>query len=141
MKNILIIDDNKDILKALKVGLCAHLKGCTILTAANGKEGEEILRSQPVDLVLADLDMPVMNGVHFVEQARKEHGSVPVCVMTGHCAADVHDRMRALGVKRVIGKPFEFDRLSNLIAEELGLEKRGSVWNQASRKGESEAPQ
>ena len=122
MKKILIIDDNKDILKALEAGICFYLKDCTVLTALNGRLGKEIMQQQSVDLVVADLDMPVMDGYQFVELARKEHADVPVCVMTGHCSSQLQDRLLSLGVRRIIGKPFLIDQLSSLIAGELGVE-------------------
>lgn len=127
MKNILIIDDNKDILRALQIGLSGLLKDVNILTAVNGETGSQIMRSQPVDLVIADLDMPVMNGYQFVERVWKEFASIPVCVMTGHCSDDARERLKGFGVKRIIGKPFAFESLSDIIAEELGLRKHGAV--------------
>jgi hypothetical protein len=62
MKNILIIDDNKDLLDALSAALRCHLKECTIMTALDGAKGVNIVESAPIDLIVADLAMPVMNG-------------------------------------------------------------------------------
>lgn len=123
MKNILIVDDNKDILNALQVGLRGFLKNCTILTALNTKRAAEILNTTPVDLILTDLDMPVKNGYRFIELSRISHGAVPVCVMTGSCTEADRERLQALGVKQIIEKPFQFENLSSLIAGELGLEE------------------
>jgi CheY-like chemotaxis protein len=127
MKTILIIDDNQDILNAIQQGLRMYLKDCSIVTAPNGKIAGEIMRNGQVDLVLTDLDMPVMDGYQFIEQSRREHGTVPVCVMTGQCIGDEEERLKALGVSRVIGKPLEFERLANAIAEELGLQGHDAV--------------
>jgi CheY-like chemotaxis protein len=124
VKNILIVDDNKDILNALQLGLGGYLKDCTILTALNGKQAADIMKSTTIDLILTDLDMPVQNGYRFIEESRRSHGLMPVCVMAGNCTASDRERLQALGVRTIIGKPFQVEHLSNLIAQELGLEKR-----------------
>lgn len=118
-KNILILDDNKYILEALSASLRIFLKDCATLTASNGAEGEEIMRSEHIDLVLADLDMPVMNGYEFIERVKKLDGDLPVCVMTGACTPEIAERLRSMGVRWCIEKPFNFKELSRMISEEL----------------------
>jgi len=121
MKNILILDNNKDILNALHAGLCACLKECGVLTASNAEKGNAILKTQAIDLVLTDLDMPIMNGYQFIEQTRRDHPSIPVCVMTGACPTQVKDRLSAMGVKQVLTKPFPMESLARMVSEELGV--------------------
>jgi len=122
MKNILVLDDNKHILEALSANLCRYLKNCNIMTASDGINGTAILSSTAVDLVLTDLDIPVEDGFQFIERTRKAYPGIPVCVMTGNCAPQFRERLRALGVQRHIQKPFHFDALADVIREELKLE-------------------
>ena len=129
MNTILILDDNKDILKALKVGLQGCLNECTILTAANGDAGNKIMKTTQVDMIITDLDMPVVNGYRFIEEARSEHPSVPVCVMAGNCSPEVRERLDRMGVGKVIEKPFHFENLASLITEMLGR-KQNSQWSE-----------
>jgi len=119
MKNILIVDDNKDILNALAAGLCRRLHDCSILTAASGAKGEKIVRSTPIDLILTEVSMPAENGYKFIEQVKKNYPFVPVCVMTGDCSPAVIKRLELMGVGRWIEKPFQFDNLATMISEEL----------------------
>lgn len=126
MKNILIVDNNKDILDALSGGLCSSLKECAILTASNGEKGREIINTSPVDLILTELSLPVMDGFSFIEQVKKDYPVVPVCVMTGDCSAAVIDRLKSMGVGRWIEKPFHFEKLAKMISDELKLENRFS---------------
>jgi two-component system chemotaxis response regulator CheY len=119
MKNILVLDDNKDILSALSVELHSCLTDCTIMTALNGEKGEAILRSMPIDLIVTELDMPVVNGYRFIELVKKKYPSVPVCVMSGDCSARSLEKLRAMGVIRWIQKPFPFEKLAQMITEEL----------------------
>jgi CheY-like chemotaxis protein len=121
MKNILVVDDNYDIVETISSRLYRHVKGCMVLTGANGEEGESILRSTPVDLILTDLSMPVMDGYMLIERARRDFPSVPVCVMTSDCSAGVVTRLLSLGVGRWIQKPFRLEKLAKMIAEELHL--------------------
>ena len=121
MKNILIVDDNKDILKALHLGLCSCLRDCEIQTALNGEAGMAILKTKQVDLIITDLDMPVLNGYRFIEKARHDFPLVPVCVMAGSCLDDARTRLNAMGVSHVIQKPFLFENLAELITNELNL--------------------
>ena len=122
MKSILVLDDNKHILDALSENLSRYMKNCNIMTASNGKKGAHILSSTVVDLVLTDVDMPEEDGLLFIENTRKAYPGVPLCVMTGNCGPQVLERLRALGVERLIQKPFLFDSLADVIRKELQME-------------------
>ncbi|OGW53869.1 MAG: hypothetical protein A2Z46_08360 [Nitrospirae bacterium RBG_19FT_COMBO_55_12] len=122
MKNILVLDDNKDLLDGMSARLCNYLKGCNILTASDGAQGMDILKSVSIDLILTDLSMPVVNGYTLIEHAKKHYPSVPVCVMTAGCSPDVIRRLQSLGVGRWIEKPFQLEKLAHMISEELKLE-------------------
>jgi len=122
MKNILILDDNKDILQALHLGLCACLKDCAIQTALNGEAGMTVLKNMRVDLIVTDLDMPVQNGYQFIKEARHDYPKVPMCVMSGSDLTELKDRLLGLGVTQFIRKPFLFEDLANLITTELNLD-------------------
>ncbi len=84
MKNILVVDDNTDILEAVSTLLHERVKGCAVSIATDGAQGEAIMKSTPVDLVLTDLSMPVMNGYMLIERVSKKKIS---------CSPDMrHDR-------------------------------------------------
>jgi CheY-like chemotaxis protein len=119
MKNILIIDDNKDLLDALSAALRCHLKDCGIVTAIDGAKGMDIVESGPIDLIVTDLAMPVMNGYLFIEYAKKHYPAIPVCVMTGRCSPQILTKLRSSGVGRWIEKPFPLDAILQIISEEL----------------------
>ena len=70
MKNILVIDDNKDIVDLFKVIL--ESSGYTCTTANGGKEGIEKLKSKSFDLTLLDLAMPEISGIDVLEQVKKD---------------------------------------------------------------------
>ncbi len=120
MKNILVLDDNKYILDALSASIGRSLKECTVLTATDGKQGGDILRSTPIDLILTDLEMPFgEDGYRFIENARRSHPCVPVYVMSGICPEQMRERLQILGVARVILKPFLLEELMGMIRQDL----------------------
>jgi two-component system capsular synthesis sensor histidine kinase RcsC len=126
MKSILIIDDNKDLLDALSAALRCQLKDCGIVTALDGAKGMNIMESVPIDLIVTDLAMPVMNGYLFIEYAKKHYPAIPVCVMTGSCSPQILEKLRSSGVGRCIKKPFQLDELLQVISEELRLEPQST---------------
>jgi len=126
MKNILIIDDNKDLLDALSASLRCHLKDCGIVTAINGAKGVNIVESGQIDLIVTDLAMPVMNGYLFIEYAKKHCPATPLCVMTGSCSPHILEKLRSLGVGRWIEKPFQLDEFIQMISKELCLEPQSA---------------
>ena len=119
MKTILIVDDNSFILDGLATTFGILLKNCTILTAENGMQAVKIMESVPVDLVLTDLSMPVMDGYQLIEHTKKIYPHIPVFVMTGVYTADVAERLRPLGVSHCTEKPFDYEELAHVISHEL----------------------
>ena len=65
MYNILVCDDEKDIVSALKIYLEAE--GCAVFTASNGREALELLRRETIHLVLLDVMMPELDGISALE--------------------------------------------------------------------------
>jgi DNA-binding response OmpR family regulator len=108
MKNILIADDEKDILRLIQISL--EENGYTVLTAQNGQEAWEILQSRPVDLAILDVMMPKMDGFNLLRKIR-EHSTIPVIFLTAR--ADDMDKVLGLGLGAddYLSKPFSIAEL------------------------------
>jgi two-component system chemotaxis response regulator CheY len=119
MKNILIIEDNELVREALALSLGAHLKDYAILTARNGEEGVSILRGVSPDLILTDLQMPVLDGFGVIEHRNRSCPQVPVLVMTADDNPEVRNKLNAMGIFQLIVKPFDFDKMTGAISDEL----------------------
>ncbi|HXX57110.1 MAG TPA: response regulator [Thermodesulfovibrionales bacterium] len=119
MKNILVIDDNEMVLSVLSERLRTSSKDWMVLTAENGKEAVRIMESVPVDLVLTDLQMPVMDGYQFLEYARVNHPFIPIIAMTANYSAEAECRLQSLGITQVMEKPFSMKKLTAKIADNL----------------------
>ncbi len=119
MKTILIVDDNAFILEGLSTTFGILLKDYTILTAEHGMKAIKIMESVPVDLILTDLSMPVMDGYTLMAHAKKNYSHIPLFAMTGVYNADVAERLRPFGVVRCVEKPFDYEELAHEILHEL----------------------
>ncbi len=109
MATILIVDDEKNIRATLGRGL--RLEGYATLEAANGEEALQFVEADGVDLILLDLQMPVLDGFEFLERLRAAGRSVPVIVLTAHGSIDKAVRAVHLGAHDFIEKPPAMDRI------------------------------
>jgi two-component system response regulator YesN len=74
MLKVLLVDDEPFIVQGLSALIDWEKEGFEIVgTAGNGSEAVEFLKSNPVDLILADIKMPVMNGLVFLKYVRETH--------------------------------------------------------------------
>lgn len=122
--NLLIVDDSPILRSAIKkVVKLAGLEEDRIFEAGNGKEALEIMSTVWVDLVLLDLNMPVMNGEEFAEELRKQDDlkDAAVVVVSTESNEDRLNRMRELGAIEVLHKPFEPEDLRKIIVTNLGV--------------------
>ncbi|GAB5495204.1 MAG: response regulator [Phycisphaerales bacterium] len=122
--NLLIVDDSPILRAAIKkVVKLAGLEEDRIFEAGNGKEALEIMSTVWVDLVLLDLNMPVMNGEEFAEELRKQDDlkDAAVVVVSTESNEDRLNRMRDLGAIEVLHKPFEPEDLRKIIVTNLGV--------------------
>lgn len=122
--NLLIVDDSPILRAAIKkVVKLAGLEEDRIFEAGNGKEALEIMSTVWVDLVLLDLNMPVMNGEEFAEELRKQEdlSDCAVVVVSTESNEDRLSRMRELGAVEVLHKPFEPEDLRRIIVNNLGV--------------------
>lgn len=70
MANILVCDDDKDIVEA--IGIYLEQEGYTVIKAYDGVEAINVLRSQPVDLLIIDIMMPKLDGIRATLKIREE---------------------------------------------------------------------
>lgn len=107
---ILIVDDNPLICENMK-SLLSDL--CSVVIAHNGQEALEIVANQEIDLILSDVDMPIMNGIEFCSLLQKDEGTahIPLLFVSGRI--EENDRLQGLskGAIDYITKPFNQEEL------------------------------
>jgi CheY-like chemotaxis protein len=113
---ILLVDDDE--LSRRMMGLLLSEKGYNYDTASNGLEAVEAVQSQTYDIVLMDLQMPLMNGFDATRKIRESEGKdkhVPIVALTAMLFDnEVHECMSA-GMDECVAKPFDTDTLFRLI--------------------------
>jgi two-component system chemotaxis response regulator CheY len=122
--NILIVDDSPILRAAIrKVVRLAGIEDDRIHDAGNGREALDVLETVWIDLVLLDMNMPVMDGEQFAVELRKnpDLADVAIVVVSTEANRDRLQRMRNLGVIDILRKPFEPEDLHRLIPKILGV--------------------
>ena len=127
MKNVLIVDDNILFADTLKLILGSCLRDVSFRTAANGKEAVAILQSSPVDLIMTDINMPVMDGYHLIEYRNKHYFHVPLIVMTADASQEVVERLDILGITDCMEKPFNYETATRMFLEKLAADADAPV--------------
>jgi len=126
--NILLVDDSVTVRSVLSRTLkMADLDVGEILQATNGQEALDLLSRQWVDLVLADINMPVMNGIEMIERMAEDRtlDSIPVIVVSTEGSATRIEHLRSRGVRAWVRKPVSAEAIRDIVTEVLGL--AGSV--------------
>lgn len=100
---ILVVDDSA-IDRRLASGLLDRDGGYQILMATNGKDAMQMLKTQPVDLVLTDLQMDEMDGLELVEAVRSDYPLTPVILMTALGSEEVAVRALEKGAASYVAK-------------------------------------
>ena len=105
---VLVVDDDADVTDTMREIL--EDEGHRVFVAGNGRRALEVARAEHPDLVLLDLEMPEMDGRHFLQEVRRtpELAGVQVVVLSGSADAN------ALGIEAVT-KPLRLDTLLGLI--------------------------
>ncbi len=116
--SILLVDDEPNILNALK--RLFRRSGYVIHTAESGAAGLEILRQQPVDLIISDMRMPEMNGAEFLEQAVEVAPEAMRLLLTGY--SDINATIEAINKGKIFGyisKPWNETELNLTVRQAL----------------------
>lgn len=109
-KNILIIDDSVAQRKVVRLAL--ESKGYQIIEAENGQEGLSKL-SPDLNLIVCDVNMPVMDGIEFVTQIKQnpDYKFLPIIMLTTESQEAMREKGMELGVRAWLNKPFSMEQL------------------------------
>jgi len=127
--NILVVDDSSVMRAMIKktLGMCDLAVG-EIYEASNGQEGLDCLDENWVDLVLVDINMPVMTGQEMIARMREnpDHKATPVIVVSTEGSETVVERLEQLGIK-FIHKPFSPETVREIMKEITGVNDEAST--------------
>lgn len=117
IKKVLVVDDSELIHKMYGLILKKY-EGCLIVKAMNGREGlDQLAVEDGIDLVLLDINMPVMNGLQFLENKQKnpKWAKIPTIIISTEGREEDTLRGLSLGARGYIVKPFKSNMLHSLI--------------------------
>jgi len=106
---ILLTDDNREFAQNLSDIL--ELKGYSVLTANDGFEALDVIKASPVDLILMDIKMPVMNGVETYKKIKRITPDTPVIMLTAFALEELIQESLQEGAFACLKKPLDFDEL------------------------------
>ena len=116
-KRLLLVDDhpiNREIIVGLLDG-----SGLSIDTAEDGRQAVERFRRTPYDLILMDVQMPIMDGYEATRRIRGLDPEVPVFALTANAFQDDVEKSRAAGMNEHLSKPIESHKLYALLEKYL----------------------
>lgn len=127
--NILIVDDSTTVRAVIEKTL--RLSGVeigSILHACNGKEALELLRTNWVDLMLTDINMPIMNGVELINEMSQDEllKTIPIAIVSTEGSQTRVEELKSKGVKAYLRKPFTPESLKKLVIDLLGVSENES---------------
>lgn len=115
---ILIVDDSI-VVKAVMIKSLgqSEIPIKEIFEAANGKDALDILQMTPIDLVFADINMPVMSGVELVEKMHADARlkDIPVIIISTEGSATRMEYLKEMGIKAYVRKPFTAEQIQTAV--------------------------
>ena len=116
-KRILVVEDEEKLRRVIELQLASG--GFDVDKAATAEEGLKI--ADRADLILSDLRLPGMDGVHFLSLIRRQNGQVPVVMMTAYGSVETAVESMKAGATDFLLKPFSLDHLMQVVYKALEM--------------------
>lgn len=125
-KKILVVDDERDIVKALMIRLQGA--GYDVVTAFDGAQGVFMAHKEKPDLIILDIRMPAGNGFSVAERLKRSDYTltIPVIFLTGSPETNAEEKARAVGARFYIKKPYDPEELLDAIKRALEKDSESS---------------
>ena len=121
MPNILIVEDEPKMRRLLEISLGED--GHAVHTVQDAESGLKYFQREAVDLVVTDLKLPGMNGLEFLQEAKRWNASVPIVVMTAYGTVETAVEAMKAGASDYVLKPFSMAELRLVISKELDMQR------------------
>lgn len=121
---ILIVDDSAVVRAVISKSLALSDASISeVHKASDGKRALEILKNTWIDLVVTDINMPIMDGVTMIQKMREDKilSEIPVVVVSTEGSVERQEELAEMGVRGFIRKPFTPERLSEMVQSVMGV--------------------
>jgi CheY-like chemotaxis protein len=114
-RTIMVVEDYDDTRMLLKAGL--EGLGYSVLEASNGQEAVDIAGREHIDLILMDLDLPILDGIVATQRIRQQSDKhhVPIVAVTAYPMSYTHVKAFAEGCDEYMAKPIDMSELARLV--------------------------
>lgn len=123
MIKLLLVEDDANLCYIIRGGLEDMIGGCEVITASNGEEGLKIWKEECPDVIVSDIEMPVMDGYEMVRRIRETDGNTPIVFTSGRVSPKDVVKGYELGVNNYIKKPFLAEELDAHIGALLKMKQ------------------
>lgn len=130
MIKLLLVEDNANLCYIIRGGLEEMIGGYEVVTAANGEEGLQHWKEWHPDVIVADIEMPVMDGYEMVRRIRETDDSTPILFTSGRVSPKDVVKGYELGVNNYVKKPFLAEELNAHIRALLRLARGERLQNE-----------
>ncbi len=126
-KKILVVDDERDIVKGLMIRLQGA--GYDVVTAFDGAQGVFMAHKEKPDLIILDIRMPAGNGFSVAQRLKRSINTftIPVIFLTGSPEKNAEEKAMAMGARFYIKKPYDPEELLDAIKRALDEEPDPSL--------------
>ena len=127
IRNVLFVDDDREMLQALKEGLEKYRETFTVVLAEDGFDAVSKLKKNSISLVVTDLKMPNMDGFSLLAHIMETYPEIPVVIITGYSTSEMKRLAQEGGAVGYISKPFLIEDLAKHIMKTLRKESDGGT--------------
>lgn len=111
---LLFVEDEEDLIEIITDTL--NKLQASFLTAKNGEEALDVIKQNPdIDIVVTDLNMPIMSGLELIKELKEDNFDKPIIVMSAHTEIDYINKAKEFGVDNYLLKPFDFIKFIDLV--------------------------
>lgn len=116
-KTILIVDDSPSLRQVVNIALTGA--GYDVIEACDGKDAINKLDGKKINLIISDVNMPVMDGISMVKEIKKmdNYKFTPVIMLTTESEDNKKNQGKEAGVKAWVVKPFKPDQMLNAVSK------------------------
>lgn len=121
MPNILVVEDSPTMRQLITFAM-KRIPNSRVIEATDGVDALKKLSSEKIDLILADINMPVMDGLKLVSLVRSNasYQKIPIIIITTEGAKEDRERALALGANAYLSKPIQTQELIKIVNSFIG---------------------